>query len=58
MSLQNTFEAIAREWHQSKADRWSLRYRDEIIDTFEKAFFPAGKRLIAEIKPMELLATA
>lgn len=40
MSLQNTFEAIAREWHQSKADRWSLRYRDEIIDTFEKTFFP------------------
>ncbi|AHA68857.1 Phage integrase family protein [Shigella dysenteriae 1617] len=24
MSLKNTFEAIAREWHQSKADRWSL----------------------------------
>ena len=37
---ENTFEAIAREWHQSKADRWSLRYRDEIIDTFEKTFFP------------------
>ena len=30
ISLKNTFEAIAREWHQSKADRWSLRYRDEI----------------------------
>lgn len=56
MSLQNTFEAIAREWHQSKADRWSLRYRDEIIDTFEKDIFPyIGKRPIAEIKPMELL---
>ena len=38
--FENTFEAIAREWHQSKADRWSLRYRDEIIDTFEKTFFP------------------
>lgn len=56
MSLKNTFEAIAREWHQSKADRWSLRYRDEIIDTFEKDIFPyIGKRPIAEIKPMELL---
>lgn len=40
MSLKNTFEAIAREWHQTKADRWSLRYRDEIIDTFEKDIFP------------------
>lgn len=58
LSIENTFEAIAREWHKSKADRWSLRYRDEIIDTFEKDIFPfIGKRSIAEIKPMELLET-
>lgn len=42
MSLKNTFEAVAREWHQTKADRWSLRYRDEIIDTFEKDIFPTS----------------
>ncbi|EJD6039934.1 tyrosine-type recombinase/integrase [Morganella morganii] len=58
LSTGNTFEAIAREWHKSKADRWSLRYRDEIIDTFEKDVFPyIGKRPIAEIKPLELLET-
>ena len=58
LNAENTFEAIAREWHQTKADRWSLRYRDEIIDTFEKDIFPfIGKRPIAEIKPMELLET-
>ncbi|MHA7844724.1 tyrosine-type recombinase/integrase [Serratia sp. D1N4] len=58
LSIANTFEAIAREWHQHKADRWSLRYREEIIDTFEKDIFPhIGKRPIAEIKPMELLET-
>lgn len=58
LSTGNTFEAIAREWHKSKADRWSLRYRDEIIDTFEKDIFPyIGKRPIAEIKPLELLET-
>ncbi|HFP7858219.1 DUF4102 domain-containing protein [Morganella morganii subsp. morganii] len=57
-NAENTFEAIAREWHTSKADRWSLRYRDEIIDTFEKDIFPyIGKRPIAEIKPLELLET-
>lgn len=56
ISLENTFEAIAREWHSSKSDRWSLRYRDEIIDTFEKDIFPyIGKRPIADIKPMEVL---
>ncbi|BFI43636.1 integrase [Yersinia pseudotuberculosis] len=58
LSSENTFEAIAREWHKHKADRWSLRYRDEIIDTFEKDIFPyLGRRPIAEIKPMELLET-
>lgn len=57
-NAENTFEAVAREWHKSKADRWSLRYRDEIIDTFEKDIFPyIGKRPIAEIKPLELLET-
>lgn len=56
LSLDNTFDAIAREWHQQKSDRWSPRYRDEIIDTFEKDIFPyIGQRPIAEIKPMELL---
>lgn len=58
LSTENTFESIAREWHKQKADRWSLRYRDEIIDTFEKDIFPyLGRRPIAEIKPMELLET-
>lgn len=56
MSQKNTFEAIAREWHQTKADRWSLRYRDEIIDTFEKDIFPhTGRRPIVDIKPMNWL---
>lgn len=56
LNAENTFEAVAREWHQTKADRWSLRYRNEIIDTFEKDIFPyIGKRPIADIKPMELL---
>ncbi|HEI9851331.1 TPA: tyrosine-type recombinase/integrase [Serratia marcescens] len=58
LSTENTFEAIAREWHKQNADRWSLRYRDEIIDTFEKDIFPyLGRRPIVEIKPMELLET-
>lgn len=58
LASESTFEAVAREWHASKADRWSLRYRDEIIDTFEKDIFPyIGKRPIAEIKPLELLET-
>ncbi|OZS72516.1 integrase [Providencia rettgeri] len=58
LASESTFEAVAREWHTSKSDRWSLRYRDEIIDTFEKDIFPyIGKRPIADIKPLELLET-
>ncbi|WP_449576628.1 tyrosine-type recombinase/integrase [Lelliottia nimipressuralis] len=56
ISFENTFEAIAREWHQHKADRWSLRYRDEILDTFEKDIFPyTGRRPIVDMKPMDWL---
>lgn len=56
ISFENTFEAIAREWHQHKADRWSLRYRDEILDTFEKDIFPyTGRRPIIDMKPMDWL---
>lgn len=58
IATANTFEAIAREWHKAKADRWSLRYREEIISTFEKDIFPyIGIKPIADIKPLELLET-
>lgn len=53
---KNSFEAISREWHANKADRWTVAYRDEIIKTFEQDVFPfIGKRPIGEIKPLELL---
>ncbi|EJC3619415.1 TPA: tyrosine-type recombinase/integrase [Escherichia coli] len=56
LSTENSFEAVSREWHAAKADRWTLAYREEIIKTFEQDVFPfIGKRPIAEIKPLELL---
>lgn len=56
LSTENSFETICREWHSSKADRWTLAYREEIIKTFEQDVFPLiGKRPISEIKPLELL---
>lgn len=54
--VTHSFENVAREWHKVKSDRWSLKYRDEIIDTFEKDIFPfIGGKEIAEIEPLELL---
>ncbi|HIA4172802.1 tyrosine-type recombinase/integrase [Escherichia coli] len=56
LSTENSFEAVSREWHAAKADRWTVAYREEIIKTFEQDVFPfIGKRPIVEIKPLELL---
>lgn len=56
ISTKNSFEAISREWHTNKADRWTVAYREEIIKTFEQDVFPfIGNRPISEIKPLELL---
>ncbi|MDE1475499.1 tyrosine-type recombinase/integrase [Xenorhabdus bovienii] len=55
--INNTFENITREWYSKRVDRWSASYAEEMMETFEKDVFPyIGKRPIAEIKPMELMA--
>ncbi|HEQ1858625.1 TPA: tyrosine-type recombinase/integrase [Providencia alcalifaciens] len=52
----NTFKNIALEWYEGRKDRWSVGYRDDMMDAFEKDVFPyIGNRPITEIKPMELL---
>ncbi len=56
ISTENSFKAISREWHENKADRWTVAYREEIIKTFEQYVFPfIGNHPISEIKPLELL---
>ncbi|HEM8291655.1 TPA: tyrosine-type recombinase/integrase [Providencia rettgeri] len=53
---ENTFKNIALEWYEGRKDRWSVGYRDDMMDAFDKDVFPyIGNRPIAEIKPMELL---
>lgn len=53
---ENTFKNLALEWYEGRKDRWSVGYRDDMMDAFEKDVFPyIGNRPIAEIKPMELL---
>ncbi|MBC8952291.1 integrase arm-type DNA-binding domain-containing protein [Xenorhabdus sp. PB62.4] len=54
--ISNTFESITREWYEGRKDRWSVGYREDMMDAFEKDVFPyIGHRPIAEIKPLELL---
>ncbi|WP_200529641.1 tyrosine-type recombinase/integrase [Klebsiella pneumoniae] len=54
--LHNTFQAVALEWHGTKASRWSEGYASDIIEAFNKDIFPyIGQQPVNEIKPLVLL---
>ncbi|EHF3472396.1 tyrosine-type recombinase/integrase, partial [Proteus mirabilis] len=56
-ATENTFYAVAMEWHSSKCSTWSDCYASEILRCFENDIFPyIGKRPIDQIAPLELLA--
>ncbi len=58
-SIQDTetFEVIAREWHERFKSTWSESHAATIMDRMERDLFPwIGKRPISEIKAPELLA--
>ncbi|ENO1078634.1 MULTISPECIES: tyrosine-type recombinase/integrase [Enterobacter] len=53
---ENSFEKIAREWHQLKSAKWSVGYASDIMEAFKNDIFPyVGTRPVGEIKPLELL---
>jgi integrase len=52
----NTFEAIAREWHENWKDARIPYYAEQILRRLDADAFPAiGRRPIAELQPPELL---
>jgi hypothetical protein len=52
----NTFEAVAREWHENWKDARSPYYAAQILRRLEANAFPAiGRRPIAALEPPELL---
>ncbi|HCI6646670.1 TPA: tyrosine-type recombinase/integrase [Klebsiella variicola subsp. variicola] len=54
--LNNTFQAVALEWHGTKVSRWSEGYASDIIEAFNKDIFPyIGQLPVNEIKPLVLL---
>lgn len=54
--VENSFEVIAREWHEKFSPRWSPVHADTTIKRLERDAFPwIGERPIAEIKAPELL---
>jgi integrase len=56
LQLKNTFELVAREWHEKQAAAWTEQYAVKIRHYMEKNLFPyIGTRPVGDIKPSELL---
>lgn len=55
----NTFEKIAREWHEHNKDSWKPNHAENIIKRLDKDVFPAiGSMPIKDITPKVLLDMA
>lgn len=56
VAAANTFEGLAREWHDNQRGGWTERYAAHILSRLEADIFPdLGSRPIAEIEAPELL---
>lgn len=54
----DTFKAIALEWYAKQVPQWSDSHAGRMLRQLERDLFPwIGERPIADILPMELLAT-
>ena len=53
----NSFEMVAREWHDNKKDSWTAKHAQQVLVRMEKDLFPAfGNMPIADITAQHLLA--
>lgn len=56
-AAENSFEAVAREWHQKQCHLWVPTHAADVLRRLEKNAFPdLARRPIAEIDAPELLA--
>lgn len=56
VSAANTFEIIAREWHDKQRGRWTPAYATKVLRYLEHDLFPyLGHRPSGEVDPPELL---
>jgi len=59
LNTENSFEAVAREWHENRSHMWSPRHTSQIMKCLEADVFPKiGRRPIADITAPDLLAIA
>ena len=58
LSAGNTFEIIAREWHEHSKARWTVDHGKDILHRMEMNILPEiGHRPIRDITPPEILST-
>lgn len=56
LNAENSFEVIAREWHENRKVLWTARYADHMLKRMEADIFPKlGKKPITDISAPELL---
>lgn len=54
---KNTFEIVAREWHELQTPKWSSNYAKRVMHIMTRNLFPfIGTKPIAEITAPEILA--
>lgn len=57
LSAENSFEAIAREWHAKFTPKWTKEHGERILIRLEQNIFPwIGRRPIMEVTAPELLS--
>ncbi len=55
---ENSFESIAREWHEKQKGRWVPSHAARVLDSLEKEIFPQyGHLAIDQIGPPQVLAS-
>ncbi len=56
INAENSFEVIARQWHETFKDKWTDRHANTVIRRLEMDMFPEiGSLPIAEIKPAHII---
>jgi len=54
---RQTFERLAREWHETVKSQWSRRHANDVMRSLERDVFPAiGKLPIGDLTPPIILA--
>ena len=57
LNAANTFESVARDWHEHQKSRWSPKHGQGILHRLEMDVFPQiGSRPVADLTPRQVLA--